>query len=752
MSTATIPFTMPKPVSRKVRLLRWLVRLYVCLDGLAAIVLVLGAAFWLGLAIDWTFEPSPLVRGVLWGLTTLAATYAAVRYLWGPLVVKLSNTNLALLLERNFPVLNQSVITTVEAADRNRATPVGNERLLQNTSQEAATALYGLRLRQIFQFRPLLWKSGLALALLSSIGAFAALQTDAFGFWVQRMQLNNQPWPRQVELSVVGFMEVEGQRIVYVARDDDFELEVNASIREGHVDPELVEIRYRLEDGRRGRDSMTRIGVAVPGRDDGQLYRYQFKKVAADLKFDLVGGDARLRNLQLRVVERPQIFRMVLECEFPEYLGRTPQTIPVSGRVELPEGTQAICRIEANKPLQSVRVHDPAQQVDLPAKLEADNNQRVSFPVAIGQEDRVLLVTMLDQEGVGNREPYRIVLSSLLDQPPEVSVQLRGIGSAITPQAKIPFAGQVTDDYGLQAAWFAYQIDKGQNDKGQIDNGQLDKSPPAERALASQPRGGRELRDIGVFDLAATNPETQSPAVALKPGQQLTLSVKARDAYDLPNQGIEKQGHIGSSQRFMLEVVTNSELRALLEKKELALRQRFESIYEKMIGTRELLDRINTNAENSPERNRSRLSGALQNVVQISYETLGVADGFEAIVGELVNNRVDSEELTRRLQEGITDPLREIGGVLMPQLEKQLQELLTVVGEEEETYQKPLAMTKAQGDLVLDAMKQVLDRMLELESYNELVELLRGIVADHQKIQQETKQKRREKLRSLLED
>ena len=64
---------MPKPVSRKVWLLRWLVRLYVCLDGLAAIALVLGVAFWLGLAIDWTLEPSPLVRGVLWGLTALAA-------------------------------------------------------------------------------------------------------------------------------------------------------------------------------------------------------------------------------------------------------------------------------------------------------------------------------------------------------------------------------------------------------------------------------------------------------------------------------------------------------------------------------------------------------------------------------------------------------------------------------------------------------------------------------------------------------
>jgi len=749
MSTATLPFTMPKPVGRKVRLLRWLVRSYVCVDGLAAIVLVLGLAFWLCLGIDWAFEPAPLGRCVMWGLSLLTATYAAVRYLFGPLGARLSNTNLALLLERNFPKLKQSVITTVEAADRRRATPVGNEKLLQSTSQEATTALRGLRLREIFRLGPLLWKSGLALFMLSSIAAFALLQSEVFGFWLQRMQLDLQPWPREVELSVVGFREIDGRRVVNVARDDDFELQVQASIREGHRSPEQVEIRYRLADGRRGRDMMTRIGEAIPGRDDAQLYRYQFKKVAADLKFDLVGGDDRLRNLQLRVVERPQIFRMVLECEFPAYLQRTPQTIPVSGRVELPEGTQAICRIEANKSLKSVEVHDPAQQVDLPTSLDAKNDRQVSFPVAVGQEDRVLLVSMHDQDGVGNREPYRVVFSVVVDQPPEVSVQLQGIGSAVTPQAKIPLSGQVTDEYGLQATWIAYQIDKGQIDKGEVDKRHIDKNAPEERATARQPEGSRELRELGNFDLALNDPQTKRPLVALKPGQQLTLSVKARDTYDL-----NEQGHVGSSQRFMLDVVTNSELRALLEKKELTLRQRFESIYEKMIGTRELLDRIDITEPPKPEtkeRDRLRLSGALQNTVQLSYETLGVADGFEAIVGELVNNRVDTEELTQRLRQGISAPLREIGGELMPQLERQLQELQTVVSQAE-SPQKALAEAKAQGDEVLEAMKQVLDRMLELESYNELVELLRGIAADQKKLQEETKQKRREKLRSLLED
>jgi hypothetical protein len=48
-------------------------------------------------------------------------------------------------------------------------------------------------------------------------------------------------------------------------------------------------------------------------------------------------------------------------------------------------------------------------------------------------------------------------------------------------------------------------------------------------------------------------------------------------------------------------------------------------------------------------------------------------------------------------------------------------------------------------------MQAVLDRMLELESYNELVELLRGIVNDQQQLKEKTQQQQREKLRGLIE-
>jgi len=141
----------------------------------------------------------------------------------------------------------------------------------------------------------------------------------------------------------------------------------------------------------------------------------------------------------------------------------------------------------------------------------------------------------------------------------------------------------------------------------------------------------------------------------------------------------------------------------------------------------------------------------LQNVTQLAYETLGVADGFEGIVEELVNNRVDTRELVQRLRQQIAIPLQTLGERQMPALEKHLQHLQVAI-DHPPFPRTMLREARKQTDAVLVAMKGILDRMLELESYNELVELLRGILAEQQRLGDETKALQRRRLRGLLED
>jgi hypothetical protein len=129
-----------------------------------------------------------------------------------------------------------------------------------------------------------------------------------------------------------------------------------------------------------------------------------------------------------------------------------------------------------------------------------------------------------------------------------------------------------------------------------------------------------------------------------------------------------------------------------------------------------------------------------------------VAGGFDEIVAELINNRVDTEELKERLERGISEPLKEISGELLPEFETRLEALEAAYQTGSAEAAEPLAAAKSAAQTVEEAMKAVLDRMLELEEYNELVELLRGIVKDQEQLKERTQQEQREKLKGLLED
>ncbi|BBO33263.1 hypothetical protein [Lacipirellula parvula] len=787
MATASLPFEIPRPVAQKVSRLRMLVRLYSLAEGFAAVAIVAALAFWLGLAIDWMFEPSAGMRILMWLAAIFSVLVTGWRYIGRRLFAPLPDDSLALLVERQYPQLREGMITTVQAAGvragiardaeavdatdlehshghgEQSALAGANRELIDAAGRNAAAAMQQVSLRRVFDMRPLARKGATAIGLCAAMAIFALTQRGAFDFYLDRLALSKQLWPRRVQLTVVGFEDRENADVVNVARDDDFELTVLASIVGKHTAPDEVEIRWRRpSDGGRGNGPMLKIGQAEPGRDEAQEYNYTFK-VSSDIEFDVIGGDDRIRNLRLRAVERPAITRVWLEVDYPKYMEREPRSVPVSGRAELPEGAKAVCRIQANKPLVAATVRDSTAQTNLATTIDDKNAKEFSFEIPAASSDQVFSISLRDADGVENRDPFRLPVLVLPDQLPEASVALRGIGSAITPQARIMLAGNVSDDYGLEEAWFEYMVNEG---------------AASRRPLRTQPDGLTNLALTESFDLADADPQTKQPLVAVAPGQKLSLAVKVRDAYDL---GAEP--HIGGSQRFVLDVVTPSELRAILERRELGLRQRFEAIHEKMVAVRELLDRIDlaaatpqaddtanaagetdaapandesnasaTEHERIRQRDLSRIGGARQSSTQIAFETGGVATGFDDIVAELINNRVDTEELKERLEGGISEPLKEISGELLPAFEKELETLETAYEAGPAEAAEPLAAAKAAAQTAEEAMKAVLDRMLELEDYNELVELLRGIVKDQEQLKERTQQEQRDKLKGLLED
>ncbi|MBN1393628.1 MAG: hypothetical protein JW959_01165 [Pirellulales bacterium] len=731
--------------------LRRRIRQYVWLEGLAAALALLGVAFWATLAADWFFEPSPPVRAII--LVALAATlvYVLFRMIGRRAFVPITDVNAATVLERRFPRLNDALLTAVELGGRSMENELSAQ-MLSRTCREASERVGEVELRKVFNPRPLWLHCGAASLLTISVAMFALMFTGAFGIWANRvLALSGELWPRYCKIIVDGFSD-DGVR--KVARGSDVEITAKADTEMPRV-PEKVEIRYRTEGGGRGRATMNRRGASLG--DHYREFSHTFRGVLSDIELDVVGGDDRVGGLRIQAVDSPTISRMTLDCEPPPYIRREQPPLEVTGVMQIPMGSRVTVRAkEANKELVRVQIDElVAERAAKSEILEADrlDADRRGFSHAVERldESATLLFTLTDADGITGRDPVRLVLVAAADQPPQTAVQLDGIGTAITPQARIPVVGRIADDYGLGRIWFEYVID--------------DREPDDDRTIADPPDAP------AAYNLDGAALEVRS--LELKPGQKLVVSVRASDLCDLG-----KGPNIAASERWLLEIVAPDQLRVMLEARELVLRQRFERTLQEATETRDLLARLafesdgsappaaapagsepgdapdNVDATDTPERRAAlrtlRVQSALGNCRKNAQEVLGVAEAFDDIRKQLVNNRIDTEELKQRLQGGISLPLHRVAGEMFPELEQRIEALLADL----EKPRGPELRNRAQrqADDILLEMRKVLDQMLELESFNEAVELLRNIVEMQKELKEETQRRHKEKIRDLLKE
>jgi hypothetical protein len=761
--------------------LRNRVRRYVWLQGLAMVLACLGLCFWALLAIDWYWEPSVDVRKLLLGAGALLTGWVAYYWIGRRAFVPLTDSNMAVLLERRFRGLEDSLLTTVELTDQANLAEFTRE-MLAHTSADAVVRAGKVDLGEVFDLAPLRRAVLLALALVVSIGGFAIASPESFRFFVEERMagMTQQLWPRKSRLIVEGFKDGE----VVIAKGSNLDLLVRADTT--MEVPDKVQVRYRNADGQRRSEQMVREGEAVAGRDEYQDFRYTFENVISPYTFEVVGGDSRVRNLRIRVVDAP-VIELQLHVEYPSYLHRASRAQPVTGIMQVPAGSRVTVKGHANKDLVKVEVDypTPVKKGQKPTDKSFETHTLVlpqaggtsrsfEFPVESLDSDLTLSFTLHDVDGIKSREPFRLALSATPDAAPQLHLRLKGISSVITPLARLPVTGEMRDDYGLARGWFEYAIDE---------------KAVHEQPFINQPKGSDKVDVSEAFE---------ARDLELKPGQKLLIGTAASDEHDLPP---EKQPHVGHGERFQLTVVTPGELRSLLESRELNLRQRFETIIGEVTETRDTLTRLElgdppaaadkpatekpdaaknekdaknvkddksgkdatdsgdepATGGNTPEQLQAgrllRVQGILQNSQKSAQETGGVAISFDDIREELINNRVDTEELRIRLKDYIADPLRQIAEESFPEFDKRLTRIQSLIqskgGLEETLAAKTTAIQQA--DALVLAMEKVRDKMLELESFNEAVDLLRGIISSQQQMNEQTKKLRSEKIKKLLD-
>ncbi len=740
-----------QPVSDLLASLRRRIRSFVLIEAVLMALVLLGVVFWGGLLLDWMFEPPPRVRLLAHGL--LIAALAVIIVWWGVRrwMVTLSDRSLALLIERKYPDLSDALSAAVDIyATRGDAESVHPE-LARRTLQSAASRAKGIDtdglLNEVRLHRFALAVAGLAI----SVVAFAVALPSAWSTYTERIALSADRWPRVVSLSVEGF-EPDGQGgyVRKVARNSDVPIIVHAGLTGGLEAPDRVSIRYRWQEGRRGNDDLVRIGDALSGRDESQRYEYLFERIAGDVEFDIRGGDDRVEHLRLKVVERPKVTDLAFECEYPEYLERSPRQIAVGPRVELPEGTRVKVSGKANKPLEVVRWRRITHEDDVPIRTEAKS---VDFAtdIQLAQSDVELEIELVDVDGIASAEPFRVTIAMRRDQKPQVAASRDGIGTSVTANAIVPVEVSIEDDHAVRSAWIDISRD-----------GEL-----LPKLAMGVPAGLRRdvvaLATVDLGELAAANQD--DPRYAFAPGQQLSLVATADDKYDLRD-----ESRTAAARPLSFEIVTEAELMARLASGEQNLRQTFESVADKLLLLYDSLEKMEiarddsrttgmeggdadllvmetqqkSTTDDDQDRQTRESSRLAETARQIGDEVLGVAAGFEDIHAQLQNNRIDNSELFDRIGNRIAAPLRRLGEARMQAVAAQIAGMAT--------SRSDTTSAKNETRQAIAEVEQLLREMQGLENYNEVIAMLRGIIRQQQQINARTKDEQKSELRDLLLD
>ncbi len=782
-------FPLPYAITQKLSEARQVLRSYLTRKWVAMTICWLLIVYWLGAAIDYlparigSDETPKSVRIAFLCIMAAGSLWLLVGWLLPRLLRRIDNSSLALLIERKHPELANRLITAVQVnqSTTDVSDPAAHDQLFERVLIEADAAMVGVRIDQLFKWEPLrilqvMAGLGITITLIVGITCWSW-----FAQWNSRLfALSNTPWPRSAVLRVdwlqlplptfAGQLSAEQIQIQFeeglarVPAGSSPRLQVSADAAAPKI-PEVCTLHYRSEDGTRGRANLRRIGAPRDGWQQFNLDGPPLDSISNSLSMDIVGLDARLRDLQLKAIEPVVIIEMQLECIYPSYLldslsSRPPkEIITYRSGMKIPEGTQCTMIGRCSSPLSKVEyVLDTDSGKDSATELnvrEAKIDQQV-FRIGLGElaGSQLVEIRLRDQYGLPAEQVLRYLVAVQSDSVPEVQSRLDGIGLAITPRAVLPVRGKVTDDHAIAEV-------------------------AAEMSLNETvlPRIPLQLADTvlsGEIDLLKLAAEKQ---IVIQPGVTIGLSVRAKDRYDLA--GGE---HIGRGQPQQLTVVTDDKLIAVLDRQELELRQRLEQIISELRQMEDVLENLveqlteletaaiispsvlladrsmltstnsalqqdgdgkqaDTAAAQRQSMQRLAILKAQQSQLQTDksrQELAGIVNRIENLRLQLVNNRIDSVDRQQRLQEQVEKPLTRLLAGEYVELDRQMSRLQTAV--QSNRGKEPAASAAKSLEQVLEQLELVKQSMLNIEGFNEIVELLRNLRDEQERLLKETEE------------
>ena len=698
---------MSHPLIVRLNQLRRRVRWLALSHGACWVVIVAVATLLVWGGMDWLIRLEDRGLRIIGTLVAIGLVgWSLYRFLWPALSARLSDLELALRVERRYPHLEDRLASSVQflgqaEADRR----AGSAQMRRTVIHEAEVELAALNLDEVVEQRPVVRVAMVTAVLLLVAAIVTVIEPQAAATAVVRLlnPLGDRRWPQQNHLQ---FREP----VTRLALGQPFEVELIDA--EGAALPDQVWIQYRaLSSGTSAvqTDAMQPVGDRFMARRESvsQPFAYRAKG----------GDDDSMPWIEVALVEPPLVETLDLQLHYPEYTGWPVES--TERHIRALTGTRVAVRGTSTKPVRgaaiglegSGRIAMSVSEDGYGFALSADAEE--TFVV---EQSGAYWIELEDEEGLIGGGDLKYELRAVADLAPTVSIDEPQANVYVTNEASVPLRIVAKDDLALAAIELRYtRTDR--SEEGEFTES-LYQGPVA--IAAQKAAEGQSALDQG--ESRTVEKRWNLAELNLAVGAQLTLLAAASDYRPIWGQSQprrltvishdELQQRLAERQRFILNELS----RVLKMQQESRTQTRSLEIQWREVGTLQPGDVDHIQGAELTQRQVDRA---------LTSETEGVRMQIDDLLSDLANNKLDSPDLTRRI-ETLGEQLDELASEHLPAIEQSLTASMKSAqspASRDESPQVPaeareaLAEAGEHQDAVVEALEQMLGELSQWDNY-----------------------------------
>ncbi|HEY3319361.1 MAG TPA: hypothetical protein VGP72_02655 [Planctomycetota bacterium] len=720
-------------IKHRLLVLRSSLRKACALDGFSRLVLV-GVLCVLGaIVLDYFFFRSNrpvntafrivMSLAIIGGLATLL-----YRRLVSPLLVPLSLDDMALAVEREFPHLNDSLISTVQltrmlADDRTISAPMVEEVARQAYQQTAA--LEFSRVVKFNRIRPVLFGALGSLLLIGSLGGISVTR-EYLGVGLLRLlnPLSRQTYPvrTQIEVTIDGHRGIEkivprneGTSIIAIVTG---ELPGQAFIEfdhgKGYSNPEPVNGKTRTNE---------QTGQKL------KEFQYDYNPVISSFSFRIKANDNEAGPFSVRAVDRPDIANMTVTYKFPSYITDKPSEPKRERSLRAVVGTEATLNCTFNKPMRS----DDGVMIKLgnddpkPMILTIDG-MTAAYPFTM-DESKDYEIFLRDRDGLDNKNnKIRHKVWVLPDALPRLTWKTPAADLEVTPMATVALALGLEDDWGLRKGVIKFKRYKGvapapqQNVAGARNQAPVAIDPSSPVVTGSfdlpEPQPGAFNKSAQKLDITK---DWSLAELGLESGDVVEYWAEAYDWCPTARKGTEPQV-------YHFRVLSSEEIRRKLDIERLRLIEDLKVIIRDEENDRKQVDAIKDhisvgNPFAPADRTKVSEAGALQE--EVRRKTHALQNAFDTLIQRYIYNGLDTPDDKDRLT-AIRDVLETEHTKKMPDASREISASALARADDDRVLNLKNAIKKQ--DEIISDLKALLEQMQKWAETEDLLRMTRELL------------------------